>query len=104
MPAGDTALLMAAPGPLGRMQPPEADPDAYLEAFMNGFEFVLLAMRGRLQEDALPPAERARIEAFIADYARITQAYRERRVAPVDPSPLATASPFKALVSAFAGN
>lgn len=64
------------------MQQPNADPEAYLEAFMNGFEFVLLAIRGRLAEGGLPPHERARLEVFLADYSRIAQAYRDRRATP----------------------
>lgn len=63
------------------MQQP-GDPEAYMEAFMNGFEFVLLAIRGRLGEGGLPPQERARLEVFLADYSRIAQAYRDRRAAP----------------------
>lgn len=46
---------------------------------MNGFEFVLLAIRGRLAEANLTVAERTRLEGFLADYSRIAQAYRERR-------------------------
>jgi hypothetical protein len=64
------------------MQGASADPNGYLDAFMNGFEFVLLAMRGRLLEADLPPAERARIEAFLADYWRIVEAYQQRQAAP----------------------
>ena len=56
--------------------------EAYLEAFMNGFEFVLLAMRGRLAETDLPAAERQRLEAFLADYWRISRAYHDRHPAP----------------------
>lgn len=56
-----------------------SEPEAYMDAFMNGFEFVLLAMRGRLAEGTLPAAERARIESFLDDYAKITKAYRERK-------------------------
>lgn len=86
------------------MQQGHADPDAYLEAFMNGFEFVLLAMRGRLQEGQLPPEERARLESFLEDYARITRAYRERRPAAPVEGAFGAASPFKALVTAVASN
>jgi hypothetical protein len=50
-----------------------------MDAFMNGFEFVLLAMRGRLAEGALPAAERERITSFLADYSRIASAYRQRK-------------------------
>ena len=50
-----------------------------MDAFMNGFEFVLLAMRGRLVEADLPDAERARLEGFLADYSRIADAYRARQ-------------------------
>ena len=53
---------------------------------MNGFEFVLLAIRGRLAEGNLPAAERERLELFLADYSRIAQAYRKRRAA--DPGAL----------------
>lgn len=56
--------------------------DGFLDAFMHGFEFALLAIRGRLQESDMEPAERARIEAFLADYARITRAYQARTPAP----------------------
>lgn len=58
--------------------------EAYMEAFMNGFEFVLLAIRGRLAEGGLPREERDRLEAFLADYARIAQAYHARREAPLE--------------------
>lgn len=64
------------------MPTPQMEPDAYMEAFMNGFEFVLLAIRGRLAEAKLPPAERARLEVFLADYSKIADAYRSRRAAP----------------------
>lgn len=63
------------------MPPAELEPDAYMEAFMNGFEFVLLAIRGRLAEADLPADERARLELFLADYSRIAGAYRQRRAA-----------------------
>lgn len=56
-----------------------SEPEAYMDAFMNGFEFVLLAMRGRLAEGELPDEERAHVEAFLADYARIASAYRDRK-------------------------
>ena len=48
---------------------------------MNGFEFVLLAIRGRLAEADMPADERARLELFLQDYSRIAQAYRQRRAA-----------------------
>lgn len=51
---------------------------------MNGFEFVLLAIRGRLAEGDLPADERARLEVFLADYSRIAKAYRERKDARED--------------------
>ena len=76
------------------MKQGEPNPDAYLDAFMNGFEFVLLAMRGRVQEERLPAADKARIEAFLEDYARIARAYRNRAPAPA-PEPLAAALPFR---------
>lgn len=85
------------------MQLGEADPDAYLEAFMNGFDFVLLAMRGRLQESDLEPAERARIDAFLEDYARIPRAYRERRK-PAVAEPLASMLPFRLEMAVLPSN
>lgn len=75
-----------------------ADPDAYLEAFMNGFEFVLLAMRGRLQDAGLDAQERARIESFLDDYARIVSAYRSRS------SAQERHTPFVAELTALASN
>lgn len=59
----------------------QLEPDAYMEAFMNGFEFVLLAIRGRLAEEKLPEEERARLELFLTDYSRIAEAYRARKPA-----------------------
>lgn len=56
--------------------------DAYLDAFIHGFEFVLLAIRGRLAENNLPAAERERLEGFLEDYWRISRAYHARRPAP----------------------
>lgn len=56
--------------------------DAYMEAFMSGFEFVLLAIRGRLAEANVPPAERERLESFLADYWRISASYHARQPAP----------------------
>jgi hypothetical protein len=64
------------------MMGPALGSDAYLDAFMNGFEFVLLAMRGRIQEADIPVDERARLEAFLADYMRISKAYHDRTPAP----------------------
>lgn len=49
---------------------------------MSGFDFVLLAMRGRLAEGDLPAEERAKLEGFLADYLRISEAFRARRAAP----------------------
>lgn len=56
--------------------------DDYLQAFMSGFDFVLLAMQGRLKEGTLPEADRARLEAFLADYWRISRAFHDRHEAP----------------------
>ena len=53
--------------------------EAYLDAFMNGFEFVLLAIQGRLAEAGLREDERRRLEAFLDDYWRIARAYHDRR-------------------------
>jgi hypothetical protein len=78
-----------------------SDPDAYLDAFMNGFEFVLLAMRGRLQEAGLDEQERARIETFLADYARIVNAYRARHAGAAAPE---RNTPFVAELTALASN
>lgn len=78
-----------------------ADLDAYLDAFMNGFEFVLLAMRGRLEETHLSADERARIESFLADYARIVSAYRARSAAA---APQERNVPFVAELTALASN
>lgn len=55
----------------------------YLQAFMSGFDFVLLAMQGRLKEGGLPEEDRARLEAFLADYWRISRAFHDRQEAPV---------------------
>lgn len=55
--------------------------DAYLDAFMNGFEFVLLAIEGRLQVEDLSKEDRARLEVFLQEYWRVAQAYRQRRPA-----------------------
>lgn len=62
--------------------------EEYLQAFMSGFEFVLLAMRGRLEEGTLPDAERARVEEFLADYWRIARAFHDRHDAPVTRVPV----------------
>lgn len=56
---------------------------------MNGFEFVLLAIQGRLAEETLDQAERARMEAFLADYWRISRAYHDRHPAPALPEVVA---------------
>lgn len=79
-----------------------SEPEAYMDAFMNGFEFVLLAMRGRLAEGALPPAERERIEAFLGDYAKIAHAYRDRKEGATPP--LAIKGPLVADVEALTAN
>lgn len=57
---------------------PTLSSDAYMEAFMGGFEFVLLAIRGRLAEANVSPADRERLEAFLADYWRISASYHAR--------------------------
>lgn len=46
---------------------------------MNGFEFVLFAIRGRLAEADLPADERERLEGLLADHSRIAQAYHDRK-------------------------
>lgn len=55
------------------------DGDAYLGAFMNGFEFVLLAIRGRIQVEDLKPEDKKRLEAFLDEYSRIAEAYKSRQ-------------------------
>ena len=67
----------------------------YLQAFMSGFDFVLLAMQGRLKEGGLPAEERARLEAFLADYWRISRAFHDRHEAPV-PTGIAIKGPLLA--------
>jgi hypothetical protein len=85
------------------MQAATIGSDEYLDAFMNGFEFVLLAIRGRLNEGKLPRSERERLEAFLADYARIVQAYQERRrVVPTATLDLSQA--FRAELESFSAN
>ena len=81
-----------------------ADPEAYMEAFMNGFEFVLLAIRGRLAEGGLPAQERARLEVFLADYSKIAQAYRDRRAAPAAEMALAITGRMSASLEPVATN
>ena len=76
--------------------------EAYLEAFMSGFEFVLLAIRGRLAEPGVPKAERERLEAFLADYWRLSQAYHNRHPAPG--TGLGIGGPFRAELPAMATN
>ena len=75
----------------------------YLQAFMSGFDFVLLAIQGRLKEGNLPEAERARIEAFLADYWRISRAFHERHEAPA-PAGLAIKGPVTADLPPLAAN
>ena len=85
------------------MQGTTLDAEGYLDAFMNGFEFVLLAIRGRLAEENVPAGERARLEAFLADYWRIVRAYQERQAAPPTVGfPMASA--FRVEMSAVAPN
>ncbi|GEM_PF-5101501 len=76
--------------------------DAYLEAFMSGFEFVLLAIRGRLAEGEVPPEERARLEGFLADYWRISASYHARH--PAKPTHGLTVDVFRADLPAQAVN
>jgi hypothetical protein len=65
----------------GALDVPMHATDEYLDAFMNGFEFVLLAIRGRLQVEELSKEDRARLELFLKEYWRIAEAYRNRRPA-----------------------
>ncbi len=63
---------------------PVSDSEDYLDAFMNGFEFILLAMQGRLSE--LDDETQERVRTFLADYKRVSDGYRARRTVatPVD--------------------
>jgi hypothetical protein len=70
---------------------------------MSGFDFVLLAMQGRLREGTLPEDERARIESFLADYWRISRAFHDRKEAPA-PMGLAIHGPVVADLPAVAAN
>lgn len=70
---------------------------------MNGFDFVLLAIRGRLVESDIHPAERARLELFLQDYSKIAQAYRDRR-ADVAPRGLAIHGQVKTQLEPMAAN
>jgi hypothetical protein len=79
------------------------DPEAYMEAFMNGFDFVLLAIRGRLAEADMHPAERARLELFLQDYSKIAQAFRDRR-ADLAPRGLAIHGSIKSQLEPMATN
>ncbi len=56
----------------------------YLDAFMNGFEFVLLAMHGRLAE--LDDESQAKVRSFLLDYERVVGGYkaRSKTVGPAD--------------------
>ena len=85
------------------MQGVGAASEDYLQAFMSGFDFVLLAMQGRLKEGALPEAERARIESFLADYWRISRAFHDRHEPPA-PSGLAIQGPLVADLPPVAAN
>jgi hypothetical protein len=84
------------------MQPAGTSSEAYLEAFMSGFEFVLLAIRGRLAEPGVPQAERERLESFLADYWRISAAFHERHPAPA--AGLGIGGPFRAELPTVAAN
>ena len=56
----------------------------YLEAFLDGIDFVLTAMRGRIAQEA-DPAVRVQLEAFLADYQRLAQS-RVRRASDARPN------------------
>ena len=94
---GDGATLIPPTPVDGSVPAPAVASEDYLQAFMSGFDFVLLAIRGRMQEADLPEAERARLEAFLADYWRISRAFHERTDAPA-PVPLALTGPVRAEV------
>lgn len=53
--------------------------DAWLEGFVSGLEFALLALEGR---DLKGPE----IERFRRDYARVVELYRARRSGPRVPA------------------
>jgi len=71
---------------------------------MNGFEFVLLAIRGRLAEADLDADERARLEDFLADYSRMAQAYRERKEAREEKETLVVRGPVVADLASVTRN
>lgn len=70
---------------------------------MSGFDFVLLAIRGRLAEADLPAEERARLEAFLADYWRISRAFHDRHGEPA-PAGLVLQGPVSADVPPVMAN
>jgi len=90
------------------MQRGDAETSEYLEAFMSGFEFALLAIRGRLADARLSDVERESLLAFLADHERIARAYhartRDAAAARGDLAALAGARAFRAEVSAVAAN
>lgn len=71
-PTGDRAFLISTPLDPVAMT---ASPDEYLDAFLNGLEFALLAAEGRLGDT--PEAR-----AFLRDYRRVLLRYREGRELP----------------------
>ena len=81
----------------------QAASEDYLQAFMSGFDFVLLAMQGRLKEAGLPEDERARLEGFLADYWRISRAFHDRHEAPT-PTGISIKGPVVADVPPLAAN
>lgn len=60
------------------MQTPE-----YLNAYLNGMQFVLLALEGRM--DDLDGEDRAEMRAFLDEYHEIAMRMRERARLGVSP-------------------
>ncbi|HWG92254.1 MAG TPA: hypothetical protein VNZ52_15495 [Candidatus Thermoplasmatota archaeon] len=54
--------------------------DEYLAAFLDGFEFALLALEGRM--DLMDEAAAEELAPFIADYRRLGELLRARGVKP----------------------
>lgn len=54
--------------------------DEYLAGFLDGFEFLLLALEGRM--DLLDEAAAEELAPFIEDYRRLGELLRERGICP----------------------
>lgn len=54
--------------------------DEYLEAFLDGFEFVLMALEGRM--DLMDEAAAEELAPFLEDYRRLHELLREKGIRP----------------------